>query len=142
MKKKSRWFYSRSEKDGGEEKESAAMEEASKSLSGGKSPEEDIALFHSMFPEVKGEDIPEEIWEAVENGESLSAAWALYTLCQEREQEKIRKKNRENEEKAPPRIHTKGEEDDYFSPDAVRSMSRREIQQNYRAILKSMEKWK
>ena len=101
------------------------MEEASKSLSGGKSSEEDIALFHSLFPEVKGEDIPEEIWEAVENGESLSAAWALYTLCQEREQEKIRKKNRENEEKAPPRIHTKGEEEDYFSPDAVRSMSRR-----------------
>jgi len=139
MKKKNRWFYSHREKDGGEEMK-ASVEE--KEASCEKSPEEDVALFHSLFPQVKGEDIPEEVWEAVENGESLSAAWALYTICREREQEQIEKKNRENEEKAPPQLRAEGEEEDYFSPDAVRSMNRKEIQKNYRAILNSMEKWK
>lgn len=103
--------------------------------------ESDIALFHELFPEVKGEEIPEEVWERVEAGESLAASYALHVIKNMREEESIRKVNEENEKKAPPRIRHDGGEDAYFSPEAVKAMSRSEIKKNYDAILRSMEKW-
>ena len=103
--------------------------------------QQDIALFHSLFPEVKGEEIPAEVWERVEKGESLAASYALYILQKEKEEERIRKVNEENEKKAPPRIHRDGTEPEYFSPEAVKSMSRSEIKKHYDKILTSMEKW-
>ena len=103
---------------------------------------EDIALFRRLFPEVKSQDIPEEVWLQVEKGESLAANYALYFVQKMREEEHILKVNEENEKKAPPRIRHDGKEYEYFSPEAVKSMSRSEIKKNYDAILSSMEKWK
>ena len=103
---------------------------------------EDIALFHRLFPEVKAKDIPEEVWERVEAGESLAASFALHFVQKMKEEEHIKSVNAANEKKAPPRIRHDGAEYDYFSPEAVKSMSRNEIKKNYDAILASMEKWK
>lgn len=103
---------------------------------------EDIALFHRLFPEVKAKDIPEEVWERVEAGESLAASFALSFVLKMKEEEHIKTVNAANEKKAPPRIRHDGAEYDYFSPEAVKSMSRSEIKKNYDAILASMEKWK
>lgn len=103
---------------------------------------EDIDLFHRLFPEIKAEDIPDAVWQRVEAGESLAASFALYFVEKMRKEEHIRKVNSENEKKAPPRIRHDGAEYDYFSPEAVKSMSRGEIKKNYDAILASMEKWK
>ena len=102
---------------------------------------EDISLFHSLFPNVDADEIPQEVWERVEKGESLSASFALYAFMQKKEAEHIQKINEENEKKAPPKIKSDGAESDYFSPEAVKSMSRSEIKKHYNKILSSMEKW-
>ncbi|MBR2615960.1 MAG: hypothetical protein IKC69_04720 [Clostridia bacterium] len=103
--------------------------------------EEDIALFRNLFPEVKGEEIPDEVWERVEKGESLAAAFALHFVQKLRQEEKIRTVNEENEKKAPPRIHRDSGEGEYFSPEAVKAMSPKEVKKHYDAILRSMEHW-
>lgn len=103
--------------------------------------EEDIELFRTLFPDVKGEQIPQEVWDRVEAGESLSAAYALFAVKQYREEEKVSRINEENGKKAPPPIEGGSTEGDYFSPEAVKNMSRSEIRKNYDKILSSMEKW-
>ncbi len=127
------------------EAEKAEDEKAEPEKAEGEDPKEkmeaDIALFHSLFPETKAESIPQEVWDRVEKGESLAASFALYTVMKEKEEEKIRAVNAENEKKAPPRIRHDGAEAEYFSPEAVKSMTRKEIKENYDAILRSMEKW-
>lgn len=124
--------------------EEAAREPAEKADDAPSLPrdfEQDIALFHQLFPEVKAEDIPQEVWDRVEKGESLAASFSLHQMQKQREAEHIDKVNRENEEKAPPKIRHDGKEFTYFSPEAVRAMSRSEVKKNYDAILASMEKW-
>ena len=106
-----------------------------------KEMEEDIALFHELFPDVKGTEIPAEVWERVEAGESLAAAFALYTVQKARREEKIREVNEKNEKAAPPRVRHDGDGAGYFSPEAVKAMTRSEIKKNYDAILRSMESW-
>lgn len=103
--------------------------------------EEDIELFRTLFPEVKGEDIPQEVWDRVEQGESLAASYALFAVKQYREEERVKSVNEENGKKAPPPAPGSGVEGDYFSPEAVKNMSRSEIRKNYNKILSSMEKW-
>lgn len=103
--------------------------------------EEDIALFRSLFPEVKGEEIPQEVWDRVEAGESLAASYALYAVQKYREEERVSRINEENGKKAPPPIEGGGTQGDYFSPEAVKNMSRSEIRKHYDKILSSMEKW-
>ena len=85
---------------------------------------EDVTLFHTLFPDVNAKDVPQEVWDKVEAGESLAASFALYTLMQERESERIRRVNAENAASAPPRIRHDGTDGVYFSPEAVKSMSR------------------
>jgi len=126
------------------EEEKAPLEEEAED-SDSENPEEkmeaDIALFHELFPDVKGDQIPGEVWESVEGGQSLAAAYALYTIRQMRQEERIRKVNEENEKKAPPRIRHDGSQGEYFSPEAVKAMSRGEVRKHYDAILRSMESW-
>ena len=38
----------------------------------------DIALLKELFPALSAEEIPDEVWESVKNGESLAASYALY----------------------------------------------------------------
>lgn len=106
-----------------------------------KAMEEDISLFHTLFPEVKAEEIPQEVWDRVEKGESLAASYALFAVTKYREEERIQKVNEENGKKAPPRVDAAASDGDYFSPEAVKSMTRSEIRRNYDKILSSMEKW-
>ena len=79
--------------------------------------------------------------DLLEKGESLSAAFALHFVKEMREKEHIRRVNEENGKKAPPPVEGQGSNSDYFSPEAVKSMSRKEIRANYDKILSSMEKW-
>lgn len=101
----------------------------------------DVAAFHSLFPDVKAEEIPGEVWERVEGGESLTAAYAVHFVREKREEERIAKLNAENEKAAPPPVRHDGKEESYFSPEAVKAMSRDEVRKNYREILRSMDHW-
>lgn len=121
--------------------ETALQEEGAEVPDAAELMEEDIALFRSLFPEVKGEDIPQEVWDRVEAGESLAASYALFAVQKFREEEKISRINEENGKKAPPPVEGGSAEGDYFSPEAVKNMSRSEIRKHYDKILSSMEKW-
>ena len=101
----------------------------------------DVAAFHSLFPDVKAEEIPGEVWERVEGGESLTAAYAVHFVREKREEERIAKLNAENEKAAPPPVRHDGKEESYFSPEAVKAMSRDEVRKNYQEILRSMDHW-
>lgn len=121
--------------------ETALQEEGAEVPDAAELMEEDIALFRSLFPEVKGEQIPQEVWDRVEAGESLAASYALFAVQKFREEEKISRINEENGKKAPPPVEGGSAEGDYFSPEAVKNMSRSEIRKHYDKILSSMEKW-
>ena len=103
--------------------------------------EEDITLFHSLFPEVKAEEVPDAVWEMVEKGQSLAASYALYCIQKAKEEERIRKVNHDNAQKAAPKVRNDGGAKGYFSPEAVKAMSRSEIKKHYNEILRSMETW-
>ncbi len=102
---------------------------------------EDVAAFHDLFPEVKAEEIPGEVWEKVEAGESLTGAFAVYFVKALRDRERIDRINAENEKAAPPRVRHDGTDGSYFSPEAVRAMTREEVRKNYQEILRSMDHW-
>lgn len=102
---------------------------------------EDIRVLRSLFPSITPEEIPDEVWKKVEAGESLAAAYALHFLCEMKEKERVEQKNRENEEKALGRIKSDGASEEYYSPEAVRKMSKAEVRKHYAAILKSMDSW-
>ena len=120
----------------------AQLEEAEEeSLSPEAKMQADITLFHSLFPDVKAQDIPKEVWDSVEEGESLAASYSLYAVKTFREEERIRKVNEENDKKAAPRVQSDPGGEEYFSPEAVKQMTRAEIRKNYNKILTSMEKW-
>ena len=102
---------------------------------------EDIALFRRVFPDVTSQEIPQEVWERVEQGESLAASFALYTVQKEKEEARIRKVNAENEASAPPRIRHDGLDGDFFTPEMVKKMTPGEVRKNYKQILKSMDQW-
>lgn len=121
--------------------ETALQEEGAEVPDAAELMEEDIALFRSLFPDVKGEQIPQEVWDRVEAGESLAASYALFAVQKFREEEKISRINEENGKKAPPPVEGGSAEGDYFSPEAVKNMSRSEIRKHYDKILSSMEKW-
>ncbi len=116
-------------------------EETAEAPDAAKLMEEDIELFRTLFPDVTAEDIPQEVWDRVEAGESLAAAYALFAVQKYREEERVSRINEENGKKAPPPIEGGSTEGDYFSPEAVKNMSRSEIRKNYDKILSSMEKW-
>lgn len=94
----------------------------------------------SLFPELKAEDIPDEVFESCDNGRGLAGQYAIYYLRNQREKEEIANSNEKNSKSAPPQVHNDSEEV-YFTPDMVKSMSDKEIRRNYKAIMKSMEKW-
>lgn len=103
--------------------------------------EADISQFHTLFPQVKVEQIPQEVWQQVEAGESLTGSYAVYFVKKMREEERIARVNAENEKAAPPRIRHDGADEGYFSPEAVKGMSREEVRRNYQEILRSMDHW-
>ena len=100
----------------------------------------EIGEFHHLFPDVSLEEIPEGVWNSVQSGIPLSAAYALYEKKQRRTESRAEEINRKNAARSAGRAgkHTAGE---YFSPDEVRAMSQRQVHTNYRAIMDSMKHW-
>lgn len=101
----------------------------------------DIETLRALFPELTPEQIPEEVWKKVSEGESLAASYALFYLKEQKEKERIETHNRENEEKALGKIRQDKASEEYYSPETVRKMSQKEVRKNYDAILRSMDRW-
>lgn len=94
-----------------------------------------------MFPDVTPEDVPDELWELVENGETLLGAYCILMAKKNIEEQKAREKNRENSMRTPPAVKGGTEKKEYFTRDRVSEMDRNQVRKNYDAIVDSMKYW-
>ncbi len=102
--------------------------------------EKELEVLMAVFPEITADDIPDEVFERCDNGNGLAAQYALHYVTSQKKKEETQKNNEENAKSAPPEIHN-SEDEAFFTPEAVKAMSDDEIRRNYKAIMKSMEKW-
>lgn len=84
-------------------------------------------------------DLPDKVWEDVQNGIPMAAAFALAERKRMILEAEAERTNRENKKVAPEGLY--GSEEIYFSPAEVRSMTQAEVKKNYEKIIQSMEKW-
>lgn len=96
--------------------------------------------FHELYPNVSLSSLPDEVWEAMEKGIPLSAAYAYVDRCRQKREEIAKKSNLENSERSTGCI--RNETKNYFSPAEVRSMTAEEVRKNYSLIMQSMSRWK
>ncbi len=102
----------------------------------------EIKLLKDLFPKLDIDEIPDEIWEACENGKGIAAQYALYFIKKLKHEAKAQNVNEKNSKSAPPRVVHDGGGEMFFTPEMVKRMSQNEVRKNYSAIMKSMEKWK
>ena len=99
----------------------------------------DCAEFAELYPEVPVSDLPDAVWEGVEKGIPLAAAYALFQRRKAHEKSVAEQVNAEN------RSRSSGSLADaragFLSPAEVRERSPAEVRKNYRNILCSMQKW-
>ena len=100
----------------------------------------ELADFEEYFPEVELESIPDEVWQRVKSGASLSAEYSL--LCRRRELEKRRISDfNENNRKMSAGAAGRGESEKYYSPSEVKRMSPAQVKTHYDEIIESMRHW-
>ncbi|MBQ5893079.1 MAG: hypothetical protein IIW78_02375 [Clostridia bacterium] len=95
--------------------------------------------FCTLYPEIPLSSLPDAVWQDVQKGIPLAAAYALAERRRIRREASARESNQQN------RLRSTGElrpaSTDFFSPAEVRAMSPSEVRANYQSILKSMQKW-
>ena len=100
----------------------------------------ELAEFAEYFPETEICTIPDEIWEKVRAGASLSATYALYFRKNELQSKKIAQENEKNRRMSAGSVSSWGDER-YYSPSEVKRMSPAQIRANYDDIISSMKHW-
>lgn len=100
----------------------------------------EINDFCALFPDVKLESLPDEVWEEVRKGAPLAASFALYEKKSAARAKRIAQINSNNATRAAGIAGTDAASE-YFSPEDVRRMSRAEVHANYSKIKESMKKW-
>ena len=105
---------------------------------------EDVAAFRELFPEVKPEDIPEEVWAEVSEGMDLKHAYALYALTGKQSGGHAEQVNRENASRAEGAVAAAndGSTEPSFTPEQVEKMSAKDVAKNYKSILQSFKNWR
>ena len=100
----------------------------------------EIKEFTSIFGAESVSKIPEEVWESMNRGVPLAAAYALYekkAIQRAELTEIVNKKNASMSAGAINNAIAPG----FFSPTEVRAMSAKEVKKNYNRIIESMKKW-
>lgn len=102
-----------------------------------------IAEFVKNFPGVSPEEVPEEVWNEVKKGISLSHAYALWKLNGESgsDTDMASVINAENSSRSLPVENDRSEPLAYTMED-VEKMPSSAVKGNYKKILNSMRKWK
>ena len=102
---------------------------------------EEMSEFSRLFPNVSVGNIPDEVKSRVKSGIPLCAAYALYEKKREALNLRANEINARNAHTAAGSAgkNTSGE---YFSPDEVRTMSRKEVHENFSKIKNSMKFWR
>ena len=99
-----------------------------------------IDEFSALFPDIAVNTVPEEVWDSVRSGNSLAAAYALYTRRVEARDEQVKAVNAKNAAHSTGKAG-RGTAEEYFTPAEVKAMSRSEVRANYSKIIESMKKW-
>lgn len=102
--------------------------------------EAELSDFAEIFPEQNIRAIPDEVWQDVKKGNSLSAAFALYEKKRMNLEARADKINQLNAYRSSGQAGSNTARE-YFSPDEVRAMSQSEVRANYQRIIESMKKW-
>lgn len=95
--------------------------------------------FSVLYPDTSLSEIPDEVWSDVKKGIPLAASFALLQKRQAKLEEIAEDTNRRNRSRSSGSLESP--DNDYFSPDEVRSMSREDVRKNYSKIMSSMSKW-
>ena len=96
--------------------------------------EEDLREIQSIDPDVKSlDDLGPNFYKYIERGLRGKEAYAAYKALTEM--------TKVIPPKAPGKVNEAPDEKDYFSPEEVDAMSEAEVDKNYDAIRKSMERW-
>ena len=99
----------------------------------------DLAEFCTLYPEVPISTLPTEIWQDVEKGNSLAAAYALAEKKKALFLKNATESNATNRARSSGAI--KNTENFEFSPAEVRAMTSEEVRANLPKIMRSMQKW-
>ena len=100
----------------------------------------ELTEFQKYFPEVELHSIPDDVWEQVKNGVSLSASFALNLKKIEIERKKISDFNEKNRRMSAGSL-MQGEGEKYYSPSEVKRMSPAQVKAHYDDIVESMRHW-
>ena len=100
----------------------------------------ELGEFHRLFPDVSVKQVPRQVWEQVEGGLPLSAAYALYEREIQLSALRAEKINRRNAARSSGKAG-KNAPAEYYSPDEVRAMSQKQVHDNYAVIVESMKRW-
>lgn len=98
-----------------------------------------LAEFVKCFPDVKADDVPNEVWNDVANGIPLVYAYAYRVRV--READPSDKVNAENEARNL-KVNTDKTELPAYSEAEVGKMSPKDVKGNFNKIISSMKKWK
>ncbi|MBQ3196243.1 MAG: hypothetical protein IJB65_07250 [Clostridia bacterium] len=102
---------------------------------------EDIKRFKELFPDVKSDGIPEEVWNDMTNGIPLPYAYALYLATSQGNKSYADRVNAKNSGAAPPPVIPREEEGE-LTMEQVEAMSPEAIKKSFPEILRSLRKWK
>ncbi len=102
---------------------------------------EDIRRFRELFPDVQSDDIPESVWEEVQNGVSLVHAYALYQMTESRLDARAASVNERNGNISAAAT-ANGSTEPSFTKEQVERMSGKDVKSNYKSILKAMKNWR
>ena len=101
---------------------------------------DEIKEFEKYFPEVGLHQIPNDVWEQVREGASLSASFALNLKKLEMERKRASDFNEKNRRMSSGSL-MQNESEKYFSPSEVKKMTPAQVKSHYDDILESMRHW-
>ncbi len=100
---------------------------------------EECSEFAELFPHTPLSRLPREVWENVNSGTPLSAAYALYQVKQQRLEAQAAEVNARNSTMSGGGVS--GTPEQTLSPGEVRQMTPEQVRSNYSKILESMKLW-
>ncbi len=90
--------------------------------------------FFEKYPTIDLDSVPSSVWEQVKDGKNLSSAYGDFTdRC-----EKIKQQNEKNRQNSPGGIGKATRTQGIYTESDVRSMTPKQIKDNYDNIVKSM----
>ena len=99
----------------------------------------EYAEFQALYPDVPLNSLPDALWEEVEHGVPLAAAFALAERKRMRSEALAQSENRKNQERSSGALNASP--DGELSPAEVRAMSPSDVKKNFSRIMRSIQKW-